>query len=102
MEDVFLLLFMGASAGIIAAGYIDLCRGARMSRQIGLGSAFALYVGGVMLANYDIALHRFVHHQVELPPGPMGIGEVICAVIAYPICLRFWRWLETKRKVPQR
>lgn len=102
MEDVFLLLFMGASVGIVAGDYIDICRGARMSRRVGLGSVFALYVGGVMLANVDIALHRFVDHQVELPPGLMGIGEVICAVIAYPIGLRFSRWLKTKRKVPQR
>ena len=102
MEDVFLLLFLGSVGGLTAAGVVSLWDRGKMSLRTGIGSMLAAYVGEVALANYVVATSRFIHRLDRFPPTPTVLAELACAVIAFPIGLRFWPWLKTKRKVESR
>ena len=102
MEDVFLLIILGSNVGLIAAAGVQLCRGARMSRRLCMGLLLAASVSQVILANYVVAGSRYVHGLGKFPPTLTLIAELAVAVMAFPVGLRFWRWLETEKKVPHR
>lgn len=98
MADTLVLLFVGLIVGLVVAGVVSLWHGETKARRFVLGLLVPLSAAYAIAGQYAAWVNQSVHGDGKFPFLAVALAELACAAVAFPIGLKVWPWLKTKRK----